>query len=254
MSTTTSSRRPVAVQLHGGFRAWWGTDEVHLAPALQHLVARVALTRRTSRAVLAGELWPDLTERRAHGNLRTAIWQVRRGCPELLLDSGDCLELPASATVDAHVAQQLALEVIRDVTAVATDVLMLHLHAEELLPGWYDEWALGEREKDRQLRLHALELCAGELLRRGFAGAAMHAALAAVQLEPMRESAHRAVILVHLQEGNVAEALDRYARYRGLVVSEFGIEPSPSLRELVEVQRPLVHGGHGGHGGRRSRA
>lgn len=232
------SAPPVRIRLLGGFEARCGAAEVHLPPTLQRLVARVALTGRTPRSLLAGELWPDLAERRAQANLRTSIWHVRRACAELLVDVGDSLALPADAVVDVHAAHETALAVIRDVTAVPTDALMPLLHALELLPGWYDEWVLAERERDRQLRLHALELTVSELLRRGVAGVAMHAALAAVQLEPLRESAHRAVIEVHLREGNVALAIDHYAHYRRLVLSEFGIEPTVGLQRLIGVAGP----------------
>lgn len=232
-----TARRP-HLGLLGGFRLTCGDSEARLPRTLQHLVARVALERRVPRAAVAADLWGEVPERRAQANLRTALWQVRRLCPELLTDAGDCLELSPDTDVDVLEADALALAVIRDVSVVATDALMAHLDARELLPGWYEEWVLDERERDRQLRLHALELAAYELLRRGTAGAAMHAALAAVQLEPLRESAHRVVIEVHLREGNVAEALAQYSLYRHLLRTEFGIEPTPALQELVGVVRP----------------
>ncbi|WP_182113873.1 MULTISPECIES: BTAD domain-containing putative transcriptional regulator [unclassified Actinotalea] len=246
-----ASPPPVELRLLGGFQAWCGADEIRLPRTLQHLVARVALGGRAARALLAGELWPDLPEHRAHGNLRTSIWQVRRLCPDLVADAGDALMLAPHAVVDVHQAHALAMSVIRDAAGVPTDALMPHLHALELLPGWYDDWVLAERERDRQLRVHALELAASELLRRGVPGAAMHAALAAVRLEPLRESAHRAVIEVHLREGNVALALDAYSLYGKLVLAEFGIEPSPALQHLLGIGGPAAralapHAGHNG--------
>lgn len=233
MTTSPAGEGHVLVHLLGGFQVWCGDREVVLPPLSQHLLARVALAGRMPRAALAGQLWPDLPEARAQANLRTSLWQVRRAAPSLLVQAGECVALPTTAEVDLHRTQTLALGVIRDVAAVPTDALMTHLHALELLPGWYDEWVLAERERDRQLRLHALELSAHALLSRGLAGAAMHAALAAVQLEPLRESAHRAVITVHLSEGNVAQALDQYALYRSVVLAEFGIEPTRSLQDLL---------------------
>lgn len=235
MTTAPAVETRVLVHLLGGFQVWCGEHEVVLPPTSQHLLARVALTGRVPRSALAGELWPDLPEGRAQANLRTSLWQVRRLAPALLVHSGEMVALPAAAEVDVHLTQALALGVIRDVSAVPTDALMTHLHALELLPGWYEEWVLAERERDRQLRLHALELTAHALLSRGLAGAAMHAALAAVQLEPLRESAHRAVITVHLSEGNVAQALDQYALYRSVMLAEVGIEPTRSLQDLLGV-------------------
>ena len=54
-----------------------------------------------------------------------------------------------------------------------------------------------------------------------------------MQSEPLRESAHRSVIEVHLVEGNHAEALRQFHSYRRLIASELGIPPSPAIRRLV---------------------
>jgi DNA-binding SARP family transcriptional activator len=66
-----------------------------------------------------------------------------------------------------------------------------------LFPGWYDDWVLLERERLRRLRLHALEVLADKLVREGRYGEAVQATYAAVRTEPLRESAHRAVVRVH---------------------------------------------------------
>ncbi|HVT66333.1 MAG TPA: bacterial transcriptional activator domain-containing protein, partial [Trebonia sp.] len=62
---------------------------------------------------------------------------------------------------------------------------------------------------------------------------ALTAALAAVTCDPLRESAHRRLALIHLSEGNLAEALRQYHLYRDLVRSELGLSPSPQFRRLI---------------------
>jgi DNA-binding SARP family transcriptional activator len=54
-----------------------------------------------------------------------------------------------------------------------------------------------------------------------------------VAAEPLRESAHRALIGAHLAEGNPGEALRQYQLFRGLLGRELGIEPSPRIRALL---------------------
>ena len=103
----------------------------------------------------------------------------------------------------------------------------------ELLPDWYDDWVTDERERFRQLRLHALEVMAERLAGSRRWGDAVLAALAAVSADPLRESAHRAVIKVHLAEGNVAEAIRQLRRCERLMIDEVGVPPSPKLQELV---------------------
>ncbi len=107
----------------------------------------------------------------------------------------------------------------------------------DLLPYWDEDWVLLERERFRQARLHALEHHSERLLGQQRYGEALQAALGALAGEPLRESAHRLLIEVHLAEGNAAEALRQYHQYRELLRSELGIAPSSGLRQLV---RPLL--------------
>jgi DNA-binding SARP family transcriptional activator len=114
--------------------------------------------------------------------------------------------------------------------------------SSELLPDWYDDWALVEAEDWRQLRLHALEALADRLSSQAKYGDAAAAALAAVRAEPLRESPRAALIRVHIAEGNPTEALREFARYGELLMLELGVEPTERLRALVaelwSVTRP----------------
>ena len=105
--------------------------------------------------------------------------------------------------------------------------------AGDLLPDWYDDWLLIERERFRQLRLHALESLCLYLADRGLFAAAAQAGLSAVAGEPLRESAHRALINAHLLEGNVSEAMRQYRIYSQILVTQLGLEPSEEMRQLV---------------------
>ena len=92
---------------------------------------------------------------------------------------------------------------------------------------------LVERERLRQLRIHALEQLATFLSELGRHAEALEAALAAVTAEPLRETAQRALIIVHLAEGNASEALRQYESYRRLLLENLGVEPSPTLQKLI---------------------
>jgi DNA-binding SARP family transcriptional activator len=103
----------------------------------------------------------------------------------------------------------------------------------ELLPGWYDEWVLVERERYRQLNLHALESLCEHLTAARRYGVAVLAGLAAIDREPLRESAHRALMKVHLAEGNVGEAIRRYRLYETIAARDLGVAPSTMMRSLL---------------------
>jgi DNA-binding SARP family transcriptional activator len=68
---------------------------------------------------------------------------------------------------------------------------------------------------------------------------ALQTAFAAVRAEPLRESAHRMVIRVHLAEGNVVEALRAFEQFRGLLDRELGVRPTSLMTRLVDgIERP----------------
>jgi SARP family transcriptional regulator, regulator of embCAB operon len=60
-----------------------------------------------------------------------------------------------------------------------------------------------------------------------------------VRAEPLRESGHAALIQVHLAEGNQSEAVREFVRYRALLNTELGLEPTARLHQLVQgLPRP----------------
>ena len=64
-------------------------------------------------------------------------------------------------------------------------------------------------------------------------GAAVLAGLTAVDREPLRESAHRALMKVHLAEGNAAEVIRRYRQYETIAARDLGVGPSALMRSLL---------------------
>jgi hypothetical protein len=78
------------------------------------------------------------------------------------------------------------------------------LEALGLLPGWYDDWALAERERLRLRMLHGFEALSRHLTVRARHAEAIEVALLAVNAEPLRESAQRVPIEAYLVERNLA--------------------------------------------------
>jgi len=231
------------VSVLSGFHLWrQGSVQVGVPRASQRLLAFLALHGgAVNRAVVAGTLWPDATERHAYSNLRSTLARLERTCGKVLQASKRELGLTEGVTVDLHHAQALARRLLDPVVtpgqAELGTVAVVSL-AADLLPGWYDDWVLIEAEDWRQLRLHALEALAQRLMAVGRWGEAAGAAAAAVRAEPLRESARVALIKVHLAEGNQSEALREFVRYRALLHAELGLEPTLRLRRLVqELQR-----------------
>ncbi|MGV9456987.1 AfsR/SARP family transcriptional regulator [Streptomyces sp. NPDC003635] len=228
---------PPRLRLLGQFRLDLGAEPVELCRNGQRLLAFLALRGRVCRTVLAGTLWPEVTEGHARGSLRTTLWKLPRGEPPLIRCCGDALLVAPALRVDVHALTRTALGVVEGCGPPldARPPLGL-LTGEDLLPGWDEDWVLMERERLRQLRLHALDALAETLVRQGRAALAMEAAWASVRAEPLRESAHRAVVAAHLSEGNVGEAVRHYEAFSRLLDEELGVEPSPGFARMLPVR------------------
>lgn len=221
------------VKLLDSFELVCDGTTLRLPMSAQRVVVFVALhSRPVQRSYVAGSLWLDSCEERAQANLRSALWRIHRCNQRLVEVRGQQLALGSDVAVDLRQVQELAQRVLHDCTSHDVDVDASAL-AGDLLPDWYEDWVMFERERFRQLRLAALDVLCERLTRAGRLRDALDVGLAAVAGEPLRESAHRAVIRVHLTEGNVAEAIRQHRLCRRLLRERLGIEPSARMRELM---------------------
>jgi DNA-binding SARP family transcriptional activator len=185
------------------------------------------------RLYAAGVLWLDSSEKRASANLRSSLWRLHRLGLHLVKVSSTHLWLAPEVAVDYRESIALARRLLRQGIQEELSHLEILL-SSDLLPDWYDEWLIPKREQLRHLRLHALECVCESLIATGRSDQAVEFGLLAVEGEPLRESAHRVLIEAHLAEGNRGEALRQYRRYRRLLRDGLGVEPSPTVRDLVE--------------------
>ena len=230
-----------AIGLVGAFSLRRGSSTIRTPRSAQRLLAYLALHEHPlQRSHVAGTLWPDASDARSMGNLRSTLWRLRTLPGPLVVTTGPELALAPGVAVDVRDLVALALHLIDrpDVPAVAfaddhpAEVEAL-IAASDLLADWSEDWLLVERERFRQLRLHALERLCHVLATAGRFGRAVEMCLAAVSGEPLRESAHRQLIEVHLAEGNRVEALRQYDAYRQLMRDELGLGPSRQIADLV---------------------
>ncbi|WP_198287068.1 bacterial transcriptional activator domain-containing protein [Frankia sp. QA3] len=244
----TSTRRstgtaPTRLFLLDGFRLVHDGESAGVPRGLQRLIAVIGLHPGCSRSYLTGLLWPDIPEERALSRFRTGLWRLRKYPCRIMIADGDSVRLDPGIVVD-----------VDDLVRVATDVRadgdlrlafkVLTAGRDDLLPGWYDDWVLLDRERLRQLRLHALERIAHAHVRAGEFGEALQASIEALRTEPLRETPHRLLVQIHLAEGNTFEALQAFYSYRELMRRDLHLEPSTAMYDLVEpILKPLRDGG-----------
>lgn len=215
-----------------GFDLLRDGDHLLLPLSAQRLVAFLALRRRPVPRLVAGVgLWGDASEHRAAAALRTALWRIGQAGGTLVEVHGSSLALADRVVVDVRETARAAHRALRG-SAEGTELDLL-LGAGEVLPDWYEDWILLERERLRVLRLEALEALATRALDDRRYGEALEAALSVIGAEPLRESALSIAVRVHLAQGNVVEARRRYELYRTLLRRQLGVEPSGAMAGLL---------------------
>src|SRR5687767_8654712 len=141
----------LTVRFLGKFEVMHGGKPINISsrPA-QTLFAYLILSAGTAhrREKLAGMLWPDSLEETARDNLRHALWRVRKalktGSSTLFLHADD-LSITFEASSD-YWLDAAELEKISENASADELLAMLSNYEGELLPGFYDEWVMLERE------------------------------------------------------------------------------------------------------------
>ena len=232
-----------SLQLLGGFEIVVGGSRPQIPRLAQRLVAFLALRgERVDRSHAAAVLSPDVDHHHALANLRTALWRLRSAAPDAIESRGPDLRFGSATSVDIRDSEALAHLVIegRLSSPEARDASMrLSL---DLLPDWGDEWLVFERERFRDLRVRALERLCEQLSAAGDHADAVQCGLLAVHAEPLRESAHRALMRAHIAEGNRARALLQFRALERQLEMDLQVAPSQSTIELAR-QMGLTIGG-----------
>jgi DNA-binding SARP family transcriptional activator len=224
----------VRLTLLDGFELRYGEERVELPLGSQRLVAFLALhDRPLLRVHVAGALWLDASEERSYANLRSALWRLRRPACAIVEATSTHVGLSREVVVDVRTLVAAARRLLDGIDAPDPADFEEACKAGELLPDWYDDWLETERERVRQLRLHAVERLAEQLLAAGRYGQVFDVLLGSLRSDPLRESAHRLLILAHVAEGNCSEAIRHYRAYRERLEAELGLEPSPQITELL---------------------
>jgi DNA-binding SARP family transcriptional activator len=230
---SSSTQSQASLRLLG----WWelrrGDHDVRLARREQRLLALLALHGRQPRLHVAATLWPESTEGRALSSLRAAVWHTRHQAEGVLSAQESTLALEPGVDVDVHRVARVAAQVATRPGDFGTDHVVSALGRGDLLPGWYDDWVLYEREHLEHLRLRGLEAAARARLQEGDPRAALTAARAALTIEPLHEGVNVLLVRACLAAGNSVEAMRHFHSYRRQVQQELGIRPSQALVDLV---------------------
>lgn len=196
------------------------------------VLAWLALNRGPHpRVEVAGRFWPDLTDSSARGNLRLAIWAIRRAlgpaADSCLLATRDQVGLVANG------AMWVDLLEFRRLVSEGRNEEALELCRGEPLADLEDEWVYEPREEHREQVLEAL----GRLATQADARGDVHHAIAwtrrQVALDPLGEEVARDLMRRLGAAGDRGAALASFERLRERLERELGIAPSRATREVA---------------------
>jgi WD40 repeat protein/DNA-binding SARP family transcriptional activator len=210
----------------------------------QSLLAYLILNTGTSfrREQLAGMLWPDSAETNAKSSLRHALWRLRKTLREASLNNSDYL---LSNKINLSFNQQLPFWVDTLVLEKGRGQTPQELLEEtavyqgELLPGFYDDWILLERERLRTVfdrKMHRLLQC---LIDEKSWEGVIEQSERWISMGETPEPAFRALMVAYASLGDKGKALTTFMRCLDALEHELGVGPAD---ETVQLEKRIRAG------------
>ncbi|HEY45427.1 MAG TPA: AAA family ATPase [Anaerolineae bacterium] len=229
------------VRLLGQFEVLLNGNPVEIAsrPA-QSLLAYLILNTGSlhRREKLAGLLWPISSEQSARVNLRQSLWRIRKAIPPeaeneatyLLADNfaiGFNSALPH--WVDAFVLDQKQPEDWSSKELIEC----VRVYQGELLPGFYEDWVVLERERLRAAFENKMHLLMDQLVQERQWRDVLDWGERWIAHGEAPEPAYRALMIAYHQLGDTSKMIASYQRCRDTLQAVLGVEPSTQTEELL---------------------
>jgi DNA-binding SARP family transcriptional activator len=227
-----------------------GSPEIRFTRSAQTLLAFLLLHphRYHPREVLAELAWGDRPDDQARGALNTALWRLRNLLEPEGTTRGTYLRTTASGEVgfnwDSNHWLDLAVfeKCASCILALPSDAMqpeharqletVLPLYDGELLEGFYEDWAVNERERLRDLNLSCLTRLMRYHRRHQAREQSLHYAQEILRLDPLREEIHREAMRLFAENGERALAIRQFEWCRQILTAEMGIAPMPETEAL----------------------
>lgn len=194
-----------------------GLEALALSAPDAWLLAWLALEGPTPRNRLGRLLWPDSPDESARNALRQRLFRLRRLARIDLVEGSAVLALAADVGHDLHESHAL----LAAVDEPAGEELAL--------------WARLQRERRCEARVAALGQAMAEHESMGDWVQALELARQRIEIAPLREETHLALIRLHYLCGNRAAALRAYESCEQMLDREFGAPPGAALQAMKAV-------------------
>lgn len=197
------------------------------------------LGQRHSRGELATMLWGEMLDSQARGNLRQALFSLRKNlgpaAPALCATSETVSLDPTTVEVDVEAFAKLVADGTPDSLERAAA-----LYRGELLAGVtfeeeaFERWLTGARERLRELAIEGFTKLVRYRRETGSLAAAMRIGRQLVAIDPVEESGHRTLMRLYAEAGRRSAALRQYQDCVTQLERELGVEPEAATKELYQ--------------------
>lgn len=224
------------VRLLGKFEVNYdGKPFIITARPAQSLFAYLILNAGTAhrREKLAGMLWPDSSEETARDNLRHALWRLRKAFPDGLASEyllADDLSIAFNAAAD-YWLDASALDHLSETSSANELIVVLSEYRGELLPGFYEEWVVLERDHLTSVFEHHMARLLSMLQAEKRWLEVLEWGERWIKLGQKPEPAYQALMSAHAAKGDMSKVAGTYERCIKSL-QEYGIEPSEQTRAL----------------------
>ncbi|MCP4361111.1 MAG: hypothetical protein GY796_24145 [Chloroflexi bacterium] len=197
-----------------------------------------------SRLKLIDLLWPDCAEKQGRGRLNTTLWRLRTLFDTLDVSHDTLLHTtrgwvsfkPDSLMqADFELFEKCAQKAQFENDFDEREHLLHQAVAEyqgDFCEGIYTDWCLIERERLARLHLRLLGQLMHCLLQRGEYEAAAEMGQHILQMDPLREEVHRAVMLCYKNLGWHTKAIKQFQICSDLLALELRVVPMPETAVL----------------------
>jgi len=234
--------------------------EVKLTREVQALLAYLLLQRHRAqpREILASIFWGELSQERARGSLNTALWKLKKALEPDGVPAGTYLinNHPGELGFNWESQHGLDVEVFEQETChlltyppqtvgethVQEFEKILGIYKGELLEGFYQNWALRERERLRSLYLKSLRYLLEYYKLHKLYENGLSCAQQILNLDPLREDIHREMMRLYVENGQRALAVKQYEICRKVLDTELSISPMEETQALFTQIFSKAHG------------
>ena len=177
-------------------------------------------------------MWPEDREASARANLRQLLWQIKKalGVELILADKinvGVNPETPFTLDADQLAKSQ------EGSPALDKRLEALSLYAGELLPGFYDEWIIPERERLGRIYDQQMSQATQDLEKEKRWRDVLVWGEKWIANRRGTEVGYRALIRAYAALGDTASAVAVYQRCAADLKSELGVSPSQETQSLL---------------------